>query len=197
MLLSYKPKQDHVKVIPLIPVSAEAKKVKLTRNQVQLLPGTNEISDDEWVVIKDHIKKDLENKIIVLIEKKVTPSKRAPSGKASNLKEMPSVEAIALVEKCTNPETLTKWYNEETREDVRLRIVNQMNEIKMDVPKLSSVGNTDDEDDDDTGDGDDEDDIEKMNRDQLIAYAAEKKITVAPSGTKEEILAAIKKAEEK
>lgn len=198
MLISYKPKQDHVKVVPLIPVSPEAKKVKLTRNQIQLLPGTNEISDDEWLVIKDHVKKDIENKIIIPIEKTVTPSKRAPTGKAKSLKEMPSPEAIALVEKCTNPETLTKWYNEETREDVRLRIVNQMKEIKMDIPKLSTTTGDDDEgvDDEETDEGK-KDDLSKMTREQLIAYAAEKKITVSPSGNAEEILVAIKKAEEK
>ncbi|MDR2484259.1 MAG: hypothetical protein LBD55_02555 [Treponema sp.] len=196
MLISYKPKQDHVKIIPLIPVSPEAKKVKLTRNQIQLLPGTNEISDDEWLVIKDHITMDLANKIIAPIEKTVTPSKRAPSGKAKSLKEMPAIEAVALVDSCTNPETLTKWYNEETREDVRLHIVNQMKEVKMEIPKLTT-STENDEDESDTDAGEQASPLDKMTKEQLISYAAEKKITVPPTGTAGEILAVIKKAEEK
>jgi hypothetical protein len=185
MLLKYKPKDDHIKIIPLIAVSAEAKKVTITRPQVQLLPGTNEISDDEYLVIKDHIKKELESKVIVPLEKAVSPNKRAPSGKAKNLKEMPTQEAIALVQGCVNPETLNKWYQEETREEVRLQITEKMKELKMDIPKLEAKA------------GNDEDAIalEDMTKEQLVAYATEKKITVPASGTKEEILAAIKKAE--
>ena len=191
MLLSYKPKQDHIKIVPLIPVSTEAKKVNLTRTQVQLLPGTNEISEDEWLVIKDHIKREIDAKIIIPIERKVTPSKRAPDGTAKNLTEMPTTEAVALVEKCTNPETLTKWYNEEARDEVRIRIVEKMKELKMDVPKLKSVSH-DDDDESDTAKT-----LEEMSKEELIAYAAEKKISVTATGTAADILAAIKKAEAK
>ena len=196
MLLSYRPKNDHIKIIPLIPVSAKAKEVKITRNQVQLLPGTNEISDDEWLVIKDHIKRELEAKIIVPIEKKVTASKRAPEGTAKNLAEMPSSEAVSIVEKCTNPETLTKWYQEETRDEVRFRIIEQMKEMKMEIPKLSASGK-DDEDGDEDSDTETEKALEKMTKEELVSYAAEKKITVPAQGTVAEILASIKKAEGK
>jgi len=187
MLLKYKPANDHIKVIPLIPISAEAKKVTLTRNQVQLLPGINEISDDEYTVIKDHIKKDLDSKVIVIVEKTVPTSKRAPSGKAKNLKELPVTEAVALVQECVNPETLNKWYQEETREEVRLQITEKMKELKMDIPKLGVK----------TGNDAETINLEDMSKDQLVTYAAEKKLTVPTEGTVEEILAAIKKAETK
>jgi len=187
MLLNYKPKDDHIKIIPLIAVSEAAKKVVITRPQVQLLPGTNEISDDEYLVIKDHIKRELESKVIVPIEKTVPTNKRAPSGKAKNLKEMPTQEAIALVQACVNPETLTKWYQEETREEVRLLITETMKELKMDIPKLEVKG----------GNENDAIALEDMTHEQLVAYAAEKKISVNASQTKEEILAVIKKAEAK
>ena len=188
MLIKYKPLQDHVKIIPLIPISAEAKKVKLNRGQVQLLPGINEIDDDEYLVIKDHIKKDLDNRIIIPIEKTVTPSKRAPLGKAKNLDEMPSSEAVTFVQKCNNPETLQKWYQKETREEVRLQIVERMRELKIDIPKLENKSTDDDETDLS---------LDEMSKDQLVSYAAEKKITVPATGTVEEILAAIKKADAK
>jgi len=188
MLLKYKPANDHIKVIPLIAVSEAAKKVTINRNQVQLLPGINEISDDEYLVIKDHIKKELESKVIVPIEKDVAPSKRAPTGKAKNLKEMPAAEAVAMVQACVNPETLTKWYQEETREEVRLQITEKMKELKMDIPKLDSKPMNDEAE---------TVSLDEMTKEQLIVYAAEKKITVKAEGTKEEILEAIKKAEKK
>ena len=191
MLLNYKPKHDHIKIVPLIPVSAKAKEVKLTRNQVQLLPGTNEISDDEWLVIKEHLKREIEGKIIIPIEKKVTPSKRAPEGIAKNLLELPVQEAVGIVEKCINPETLTKWYGEEAREEVRIHIVEKMKELKMDVPKLKSSGQ-DDDDGEETGKA-----FKDMNKEELVTYAADKKITIPAAGSVDEIIAAIKKAEAK
>ena len=145
MLLEYKPKQEHIKIVPLVPVGDAAKKVKLTRNQVQLLPGTNEVSDGEWIVMKEHLKRELETRVIVPIEKEVTTSKRAPDGKAKNLKEMPTAEAVALVDNCNNPETLTKWHREETRDEVRVHIVERMKELGMDVPKLKAASSDDNE----------------------------------------------------
>jgi len=194
MLLKYKPKQDHLKIVPLIPVSDAAKKVRLTRNQVQLLPGTNEVTDDEWLVMKDHLKRDLDDKIIVPIEKKVAASKRAPEGKAKNLAEMPTTEAVELVDNCNSPETLTKWHKEEARDEVRVHIVERMKELKMDVPKLKAdSGDDEDESDDDGNGGGDEKGLAEMTVAELKAYASEKGIAV--SGNKDEILAAIMEAE--
>jgi len=185
MLILYKPKQEHIKIVPLIPVSPAAKNVKLTRNQVQLLPGTNEITDDEWIVIKDHLKREIDSGVIVVVEKSVSSAK-VPDGKAKNLKDMPTKEAIELVEGCNNPETLTKWYLEESRDEVRVLVVEKMRELKVDIPKRPSSS------------GDDKPKtIEEMSKDELVAYAAEKKITITATGTAEAILAEIKKAEAK
>jgi len=185
MLLKYKPKQEHIKIVPLIPVSTAAKNVKLSRNQVQLLPGTNEITDDEWLVIKDHLKRELDAGLIVVVEK---ASSKAPDGKARNLKDMPTKEAVELVEGCNNPETLTKWYGEEIRDEVRVLIVEKMKELKVDIPKRTNSG---------TDDNVSPKPIDEMSKDELVAYAAEKKITVTATGTAEAILAEIKKAEAK
>jgi hypothetical protein len=184
MLLKYKPKLEHIKIVPLIAVSTAAKAVKLSRNQVQLLPGTNEITDDEWLVIKDHVKRELDAGIIVVVEK---TSSKAPDGKAKNLKDMPTKDAVELVEGCNNPETLIKWYNEEIRDEVRVLIVEKMKELKVDIPKRASSGGNDDK----------PKVIEEMTKDELVAYAAEKKITITATGTAEAILAEIKKAEAK
>jgi hypothetical protein len=147
MLIRYKPKQDHLKCVPLIPSAAEAKTLKLERTQVQLLPGINEVTDDEWKVMKPCLAAELKSGIITVIEKEVAKSKRAPDGKARHLKELPTMDAVALVGETVNPDTLNKWYQKETREEVRLTIIERMKELKIEIPKFKGVTETSTEDD--------------------------------------------------
>jgi hypothetical protein len=137
MLVKFKPKDDHVKIVPLIPVSAEAKEAIVKRSQVRLLPGTNEVTEDEWLVIKPYLKSAIAAGEVVVLEKEVPKTKRAPDGIAKNLKELPAGEAAALIDECVNPDTLTKWYEEESRDELRILIVEKMKELKMDIPKVS------------------------------------------------------------
>ena len=183
MLIRYKPKTDHLKCVPLIPAAEELKAIKLTRTQVSLLPGTNEVTDDEWKIMKAHLSREIERGEIVVI---------GEAAKAHNLKDVKSAQAAALVAECVSPDTLTKWYREETRAEIRLAIVEKMKELKIEIPKFTP-GEGDGESGDD--DGAAEKDPDKMSVEELKAYAAEKNITV--SGNRAEILAAIKKAEEK
>jgi hypothetical protein len=192
MLIKYKPKHDHIKCVPLIPVTDVQKKYKLDRSQVQLLPGTNEVTDEEWDVMKTHLSKE-DLKIITVIEIPAVKGKKTEDGKAHSIKDVPPQKAVALVAECVNPDTLIKWHQEETREEIRLAIVERMKELKIEVPKYKPDGSIDDDDEDD--DDKDTDSLDKMTLEQLKAYAAEKNITV--SGNKAEILAAIKAAEEK
>lgn len=186
MLIKYQPKLEHLKCVPLIPTTEAQRKLQLARSQVQLLPGINEVTDDEWDVMKTHLAREIKRGEITTIEKEVGKTKSNPNGgKARNLKNMPAKDAVALVGECVNPDTLTKWYKEETREEVRLHIVEKMKELKVDIPKLGSDVN----DDNSSGDKN----LDDMTVEELKAYAAEKNITV--SGNKDEILAAIKKAE--
>jgi hypothetical protein len=57
MIVRYKPKNDHIKIVPLVPVDDAGRKAKLsgTKSQIQLLPGVNEVTDDEWIVIKPYL----------------------------------------------------------------------------------------------------------------------------------------------
>jgi len=189
MLLRFKPKYDHIKCVPLIPTTPETKKLEINRAQVHLLPGVNEVTDNEWEIMKLHLARDIKSGYISIIEKEVAKSKTNPvGGKAHDLKKMPAKDAIAFVGECVNPETLVKWHKEETREEIRLAIVEKMKELKIDIPKFIP-GVTDDEDAD-TGKN-----FDDMTIDELKSYAAEKNITV--NGNKAEIIEAIKKAEAK
>ena len=185
MLIKYQPKLEHMKCVPLIPTTDELKKLKLDRSQVQLLPGINEVTDNEWEVIKVHLVREIERGEISTVEKNVGKSKTNPGGgSAHNLKNMPAKDAAALVGECLNPDTLTKWYKEETREEIRLCIVEKMKELNVELPKFTP--NVDEEN---TNTGNDED-FEKMTVAELTAYAAERGIPI--SGNKAEIIAAIK-----
>jgi hypothetical protein len=151
MLIRYKPKQDHLKCVPLIP-SAAGKTLKLERTQIQLLPGMNEVSDDEWQVMKPHLAAEIKSGVIKVIEKEVEKSKQAPDGKARNLKQFSAREAVALVAETVNPDTLNRWYQKETREEVRLAIVERMKELKIEIPKFNGVDIDDDPGKEGTGD---------------------------------------------
>jgi hypothetical protein len=131
MLIKYSPKYDHLKCVPLIPINAEQRAYKLVRSQVQLLPGVNEVTDQEWAVMKSHLVREIASGEVSTIEK--TDAKGV---KAHDLKKVSAKEATALVAECLNPDTLKKWYQEETRQEIRLAIVEKMKELKIDVPKF-------------------------------------------------------------
>jgi hypothetical protein len=129
MLIKYTPKQDHMLRVQLIPTTDELKKLKLARKYVELLPGTNEVTDDEWAVMKPHLQSQITAKVIETID----------NGKTHNLKGLSPQKATELVAKCVNPDTLKKWYQEITDQEVRLAIVERMKELKIDVPKFTGT----------------------------------------------------------
>jgi len=173
MLIKYKPKVEHIKCIPLIPDLKNPK--SYNRNTVMLLPGTNEVSDEEWEAIKPLITMEIKNNEIVQIS---VESKKAKSGKARSLSEVPANIARDIIAKCHNPVTLKKWFKEETRDEVLLAVTKRMRKLKLDPDEVQKEidteggeGTQDDDDDltdddpleddpeDDKEGGDDDDDI--------------------------------------
>lgn len=172
MLIKFNPKVEHLKCVVLTPKEG----LNLTRTMVHLLPGTNEVTDDEWKAMRGNINVELENGEIVALAQKVGDGRGKPGGrKARNLKDMPVNIAVKYVSECNNPETLEKWYKEVTKEEVRLAITKRMKALEVeeptdeipDAPNASpvSLDELDDFDDDENeeeteedGDGDDEDD---------------------------------------
>jgi hypothetical protein len=157
MLIKYKPKVEHVKTIPLIPNPKEPK--SYSRNLIQLLPGTNEVTEDEWEAIKPHVAQEIKDGEIVPFAVK-TASRSVPDGKARNLKDVPANIARDIIEKCVNPATLKKWYGEETRDEVHMAISKRMRTLKLDpdeiqkeIEKAESNGDTLDEEIDPEGGG--------------------------------------------
>lgn len=132
MLLRYTPKVDHLKVVILTPKEG----LVLTRGQVNLLPGVNEVTNDEFKAMRGNIQAEIDSGEIKILAQKVGDGRGKPGGrKARDLAEMPVNIAVAYVHECTNPDTLQKWYKEVTKEEVRMAISKKMKEMEIELPK--------------------------------------------------------------
>ena len=164
MLIKFNPKVEHLKCVVLTPKEG----LTLTRTMVQLLPGTNEVTDDEFKAMRGNIVKELEDNEIIILAQKVGEGRGKPGGrKAKNLVDMPVNIAVKYVSECNNPETLVKWYKEVTKEEVRLAITKRMKSLNIDTPEdeipeapNASPMSLDEFDDDDFEEFSDEDDSE-------------------------------------
>lgn len=144
MLIKFMPKVEHLKCIMLTPKDG----LKLERSMVQLIPGTNEVTDDEWKAMRGNIQSELESGEI-----KILAQKLSAGAKAKNLKEMSAANAVRYVNECNSPETLKKWYSEITKEEVRLAITKRMQKLGVEPPEEKDDSSEEDEiaspDDDD------------------------------------------------
>ena len=154
MLIKFMPKVEHLKCIMLTPKDG----LKLERSMVQLIPGTNEVTDDEWKAMRGNIQSELESGEI-----KILAQKLSAGVKAKNLKEMSAANAVRYVNECNSPETLKKWYSEITKEEVRLAITKRMQKLGVEPPEDNDVSSDedettapDDDDEDETTDPEDE-----------------------------------------
>ena len=130
MLIKFSPKVEHLKCVVLTPKEG----LTLTRTMVQLLPGTNEVTDDEFKAMRGNIVKELEDNEIIILAQKVGEGRGKPGGrKAKNLVDMPVNIAVKYVSECNNPDTLIKWYKEVTKEEVRLAITKRMKALNIDT----------------------------------------------------------------
>lgn len=150
MLIKFMPKVEHLKCIMLTPKEG----LELGRSMVQLIPGTNEVTDDEWKAMRGNIQSELDSGEI-----KILAQKLSDGVKAKNLKEMSAANAVRYVNECNSPETLKKWYAEITKEEVRLAITKRMQKLGVEPPEDNDVSSEEDEtaDSDDDGDEDETD----------------------------------------
>lgn len=152
MLIKYLPKVEHLKCVILTPKEG----LELGRSMVQLIPGTNEVTDDEWKAMRGNIQAELESGEI-----KILAQKLSTGVKAKNLKEMSVANAVRYVNECNSPDTLKKWYNEITKEEVRLAITKRMQKLGVEpsednvVPsEEDEITESDDDDEDETDSAD-------------------------------------------
>ena len=193
MLLKYQPKVEHLKCVVLTPKEG----LELSRNMITLLPGTNEVTDDEWKAMRGNISPELESKEIIILAQKVSAGRGKVGGtRAKNLKDMPVNLAVKFVNECNNPDTLEKWYAEITNEEVRLAITKKFKKLDLELPEdkipetpnespmsLEEFESEEDElldDEDEQEDEDvDSDDIEEDETDEGESEVDYSKMTVA------------------
>ena len=225
MLINYKPKVEHLKVIYLTPKEG----VILEKDMVRLLPGTNEVTDNEWKAMRPNITTELESGEITILAQKVSVGRGKIGGiKAKDLKQMPVNLAVKYVNECISPDTLIKWYKEITNEEVRLAIVKRFKKLDLELPedevpegKLeneapmsleefdsdeedsdSDFEEDEDSDDEDSDDSDDESenqeselDYENMSVAELKSACEEKGIDVKKLKKKDDYIEALKAEE--
>lgn len=209
MLLKFSPKVEHLKCVVLTPKEG----LTIERTMIHLIPGTNEVTDDEFKAMRGNIVSELESGEIVILAQKVGDGRGKPGGrKAKNLVDMPVNIAVKYVSECNNPETLTKWYKEVTKEEVRLAITKRMKALGVeepteeipDAPNASPMSldefdeddenefneESDDEDSDssDDNEGDSEEEISEMTVKELKAKCEE--LGIDTKGMKKEDLIA-------
>lgn len=132
MLIKFEPKVEHLKCVTLTPKEG----LKLERTMVRLLPGTNEVTNDEWKAMRGNIVDELASGEIKILAQKVSAGRGKVGGiRAKDLKEMPVNLAIKYVSECNNPDTLTKWYKEITNEEVRLAITKKFEKLEIERPE--------------------------------------------------------------
>lgn len=132
MLLRFTPKTDHLKMVTLTPIEG----VVFQKTLVALLPGVNEVTDDEFKSMRPNIIAELNRGEITILAQKVSDGRGKPGGrKAKDLVQMPVNIAVTYISECMNPETLIKWYKEETREEVRLAITKKIDKLGLEKPE--------------------------------------------------------------
>lgn len=147
MLIKFMPKVEHLKCIMLTPKPG----LEVGRSMVQLIPGTNEVTDDEWKAMRGNIQSELDSGEI-----KILAQKLSDGVKAKNLKEMSAANAVRYVNECNSPETLKKWYSEITKEEVRLAINKRMQKLGVEPPEDNDASSEEDETTDPNDDDEDE-----------------------------------------
>lgn len=220
MLLRYSPKTDHLKMVTLTPVEG----VAFTKTLVQLLPGVNEVTEEEWKGMRPNIEDELERGEIKILAQKVSDGRGKPGGrKAKDLVQMPVNIAVTYISECMNPETLVKWYKEETREEVRIHITKKLEKLGVSIPEdeipdapnaspmsldeldeneetAENEEDLDKELEDDDGEDEEEEDVDDsidynaMNKTDLIAKAKEFGIAGADAMNKKQLVEAITSA---
>lgn len=125
MIFKYNPKTDHVKVV----VCSKVDRISISRRYITLVPGVNEITDNEWLCIKPNIDAEIKRGEI-----KVLAEKNVKGDLLTNLVELSANSALVAIKECKSLETLTKWFNEETRETVKNYIVSRIQQLGFDLP---------------------------------------------------------------
>ena len=135
MFIKYKPKNAHVKTIPIVIASSGGSAVPLANDSVILRPGTNELTEQQWEAIQPHVQDEIKNKIIVPFT--VPVQKAGGVAKARTLKDVPVSVARKIIESCQNVADLKKWVKQELPDEIMLLVLKRLRKLKIDPDEFS------------------------------------------------------------
>lgn len=97
---------------------------------VQLLPGINEIAEDEWNKVKEHkqVKAGLDEGVLVVLQDP-TKEDKPLEGLPASLEKFSVKDACELVDGVMDVDVLKKWQKRETRDSVKAALKKQVKEI--------------------------------------------------------------------
>lgn len=132
-------KKQNVHFVPLIthtkdgsghgtPIKSEWEKFSLKRDNLTFLPGVNEVSDEEFEVIKHHCDDLIKSGDLEVMKIKTSTAPGRPAIVAKTLSEVPPVEARKLIANCINIDTLKEWRTD-SRADIRSLIDDRIKAI--------------------------------------------------------------------
>lgn len=119
--------------------------VKLNENRVimvpategapmlRLIPGINEVPDAQWNEVKKNLEGKLSAKLIEEVGSTTVKGKGANAPEVTvgkTLKDLSFGEAEAIIKQTLDVALLETWKKAEERSDVRLAILNQIDEMK-------------------------------------------------------------------
>jgi hypothetical protein len=153
MFVKYKPKDPHIKTIPIAVETSGGKAVPLASDSVILRPGTNELTEGEWDAIQPHVQEEIKQKIIVSFTVEV--EKNGSVTKARTLKDVPVSVARKIIESCQNVDDLKKWVKQELSDEIMLLVLKRLRKLRIDPDEFSDdiSGDEDTLDDDITIEG--------------------------------------------
>ncbi|MDR1399397.1 MAG: hypothetical protein LBJ41_05705 [Treponema sp.] len=130
MFIKYKPKNAHIKTIPIVMASSGGNAVPLANDSVILRPGTNELTERQWKAIQPHVQDEIKDKIIVPFSVEV--KKDGDVTKARTLKDVPVSVARKIIESCQNVVDLKKWARQELPDEIMLLVLKRLRKFKID-----------------------------------------------------------------
>jgi hypothetical protein len=134
MFIKYNPRDPHIKTIPVVAKNG-GKAIPLASDSIILRPGTNELTESEWVAIQPHVQDEIKQKIIVPF---TVPVKKAGGvAKASTLKDVPVSVARKIIESCQNVADLKKWVKQELPDEIMLLVLKRLRKLKIDPDEFS------------------------------------------------------------
>ena len=144
MIVGWRKKGAGVKIIPVSAANG------VVVGKVTLLPGNNEVKDEDWAIARNQVKDEIDRGLIKEIEMEVktiekdvetgeidpktkkskTEKKKETVIKAKEFKKIEIKQAIEIVNNTSNLATLEKWRKKEGRDSVRAAIQNQIEEVE-------------------------------------------------------------------